>query len=83
MDIFPASRIPKHIQDLFRLIYRPTSGASNRPFGLSDAFKEKGYRITTEPGTLSSVLKWVSDAEVAFILYLAVEVPFMHVFYQN
>ncbi|XXG75946.1 hypothetical protein AAC387_Pa08g0408 [Persea americana] len=71
VDIFPASRIPKHIQHLFRPIYRPTSGASNRPFGLSNAFKEKGYRITTEPGTLSSVLKWVSDAEVRKQSYIS------------
>ncbi|KAI3869797.1 hypothetical protein MKW98_030978 [Papaver atlanticum] len=50
VDIFPASRIPKRIQHLLRPIY--------------SASKEKGFRISTDQGTLSSVLQWVSDEEV-------------------
>ncbi|KAI3833118.1 hypothetical protein MKW92_003637, partial [Papaver armeniacum] len=50
VDIFPASRIPKRIQHLLRPIY--------------SASKEKGFRITTDQGTLSSVLQWASDEEV-------------------
>ncbi|KAI3918677.1 hypothetical protein MKX01_041997 [Papaver californicum] len=54
VDIFPASRIPKRIQHLLRPIYHTSSSAS----------KEKGFRMTTDQGTLSSVLQWVSDEEV-------------------
>ncbi|OVA03024.1 Peptidase M3A/M3B [Macleaya cordata] len=54
VDIFPASRIPKQIQHLLRPIYRTMPGT----------LKEKGFRITTDPGTLSSVLQWASDDEV-------------------
>ncbi|RZC69101.1 hypothetical protein C5167_035489 [Papaver somniferum] len=50
VDIFPASCIPKRIQHLLRPIY--------------SASKEKGFRITTDQGTLSSVLQWASDEEV-------------------
>ncbi|RZC74363.1 hypothetical protein C5167_049843 [Papaver somniferum] len=50
VDIFPGSRIPKRIQHLLRPIY--------------SASKEKGFRISTDQGTLSSVLQWASDEEV-------------------
>ncbi|KAI3835451.1 hypothetical protein MKX03_034541 [Papaver bracteatum] len=56
VDIFPASRIPKHIQHLVRPIY--------------SASKEKGFRITTDQGTLSSVLQWASDEEVRKQAYI-------------
>ena len=58
VDIFPASRIPNHLHHLFKPIY----GSGSR-----DNIKEKGFRITTEPGTLSSILQWTSDAEVVLI----------------
>ncbi|KAK9293356.1 hypothetical protein L1049_021348 [Liquidambar formosana] len=32
--------------------------------------KEKGYRISTEPGALSSVLQWAADAEVRKMAYV-------------
>ncbi|XP_058084642.1 mitochondrial intermediate peptidase, mitochondrial isoform X2 [Magnolia sinica] len=64
VDIFPASRIPKHMQHLLKPIYRTMSGASKEPLGSRDMVKEKGFRVTTDPGTLSSILKWASDAEV-------------------
>ncbi|KAJ4956022.1 hypothetical protein NE237_012805 [Protea cynaroides] len=59
VDIFPASRIPRNIQHFLRPISRPTElmGAGNN-------LKEKGFRITTDPNTLSSVLQWASDDEV-------------------
>ncbi|XP_057952770.1 mitochondrial intermediate peptidase, mitochondrial isoform X2 [Malania oleifera] len=60
VDIFPASRISKHFPCLLKPIYRSTSRD----------VKEKGYRITTEPGTLSSILQWVSDDEVRKLAYI-------------
>ncbi|XP_058092277.1 mitochondrial intermediate peptidase, mitochondrial-like isoform X1 [Magnolia sinica] len=64
VDIFPASRIPKHMQHLLKPIYRTMSGASKEPLGSRDMVKEKGFCVTTDPGTLSSILKWASDAEI-------------------
>ncbi|XP_042511651.1 mitochondrial intermediate peptidase, mitochondrial [Macadamia integrifolia] len=64
VDIFPASRIPRHIQHILRPIYRSTCGTSKESMGSVNNFKEKGFRITTDPGTLSSVLQWASDDEV-------------------
>ncbi|XP_074574605.1 mitochondrial intermediate peptidase, mitochondrial-like [Curcuma longa] len=63
VDIFPASRLPKNIQHLCRTIYRPVP-ASDGSSKSGITRKEKGYRITTDSSTLSSILKWVSDAEV-------------------
>ncbi|XP_010919044.1 mitochondrial intermediate peptidase, mitochondrial isoform X2 [Elaeis guineensis] len=64
VDIFPASRIPKHMQPHFKPIYRPIPTASEESMDRQDRKKEKGFRIATDSSTLSSVLKWVSDAEV-------------------
>ncbi|KAL6004877.1 Mitochondrial intermediate peptidase [Asimina triloba] len=71
VDIFPASRIPKHLQHLLKPIYRASSGSSKEPSGPTDMIKEKGFRITTEPGSLTSILKWASDAEVRRESYIA------------
>ncbi|XP_042389883.1 mitochondrial intermediate peptidase, mitochondrial-like [Zingiber officinale] len=62
VDIFPASRIPKNIQHLCRTIYRPVPSDGSSKSWITR--KEKGYRITTDSSTLSSILKWVSDAGV-------------------
>nr|DAD33704.1 TPA_asm: hypothetical protein HUJ06_012555 [Nelumbo nucifera] len=64
VDIFPASRIPKCIQHLLRPISRPMNGTPSEPLWSRGGIKEKGFRITTDPGTLSSVLQWTPDAEV-------------------
>lgn len=64
VDIFPASRIPKNMQYHFDAIYRPISTASNEISKVGDTRREKGYKIPTDSSTLSSILKWVSDAEV-------------------
>ncbi|KAG6507924.1 hypothetical protein ZIOFF_033278 [Zingiber officinale] len=63
VDIFPASRIPKNIQHLCRTIYRPVPSDGSSKSWITR--KEKGYRITTDSSTLSSILKWVSDAGVS------------------
>lgn len=63
VDIFPASRIPKHVRHALAPIYR-TFGGTKGYNSLEDIHREKGFRIPTDPNTLSSVLKWVPDAEV-------------------
>ncbi|CAA7393041.1 unnamed protein product [Spirodela intermedia] len=52
IEVFPASRIPKHMHHLLKPIYH------------RDKQKEKGFHIITDPVTLSSLLKWVPDSEV-------------------
>ena len=64
MDIFPASHIPKKLHHLARPIYRTTSGAFGGSAWSMTNMKEKGFRLPTDPNTLSSILQWVSDAEV-------------------
>ncbi|XP_058083190.1 mitochondrial intermediate peptidase, mitochondrial-like isoform X2 [Magnolia sinica] len=71
VDIFPASRMPKHMQHLLKPIYHTMTGASKEPLGSRDTVKEKGFRVTTDPGTLSSILKWASDAEVRKQSYIS------------
>lgn len=70
VDIFPASRIPRPIQHLLKPIYRMKSGVSKEALGSLDDEQEKGFRIITEPHTLSSVLQWTADDQVAFIFWI-------------
>ncbi|XP_015580816.1 mitochondrial intermediate peptidase, mitochondrial isoform X2 [Ricinus communis] len=70
VDIYPASRIPKHIHHLLTPIHRFTSGASGGSRGPWNNTKEKGFQITTDPRTLVSVLQWASDDEVRKIAYI-------------
>lgn len=70
VDIFPASRIPRQIQHLLKPIYRMTSGVSKEPLGSLNDEQEKGFRIITEPRTLSTVLQWTADDQVAFIFWI-------------
>ncbi|OMO98080.1 Peptidase M3A/M3B [Corchorus olitorius] len=56
VDVFPASRIPRPIQHLLKPIYNDK--------------QEKGFRIITEPHTLSSVLQWTKDDQVRKMAYL-------------
>ncbi|XP_044468095.1 mitochondrial intermediate peptidase, mitochondrial isoform X2 [Mangifera indica] len=70
VDIFPASRIPKHIHHLLKPIHRLTSGASRESVRLWNNVKEKGFRIITEHRTLHSVLQWTSDDEVRKLVYV-------------
>ena len=67
VDIFPSSRMPKSVHHLLKPIYRSTPGVLRETVLPRDTMKEKGFRITTDPQNLSSVLQHVSDAEVAFI----------------
>ncbi|KAI8564627.1 hypothetical protein RHMOL_Rhmol03G0195400 [Rhododendron molle] len=70
VDIFPASRIPKLLHHLVKPIYRSTSSASGELSKSRGSMKEKGFRIITEPSTLSSVLQWASDSEVRKMAYV-------------
>jgi intermediate peptidase len=70
VDIFPASRIPKLLHHLVKPIYRSTFTASRESSKSRGNLKEKGFRIVTEPSTLSSVLQWTSDSEVRKMAYV-------------
>eukprot|EP01018_Ginkgo_biloba_P008214 Gb_25642 [translate_table: standard] len=63
VDVFPASRIPKCIQHQLRPIHRTKSGELKQSLESRDGIAESGFRIITEPGILSSVLKWTPDAQ--------------------
>lgn len=68
VDIFPSSRMPKSLHHLLTPIYRSTPRMLKATLRPRDTMKEKGFQITTDPHTLSSVLQCVSDDEVGFIL---------------
>ncbi|GKV33757.1 hypothetical protein SLEP1_g42220 [Rubroshorea leprosula] len=70
VDIFPASRIPRHIQYLLKPIYQSTSGVSLESLGSPTNVKGKGFRIITEPQTVSSILQSTPDDEVRKMVYV-------------
>ncbi|KAJ0971041.1 hypothetical protein J5N97_019000 [Dioscorea zingiberensis] len=70
LDIFPASRIPKHMHHCFKSVYRPIHKTMDGELEAKDIKKEKGFRVTTDPSTLSSILQFVSDAEVRKRAYI-------------
>ncbi|CAD6335737.1 unnamed protein product [Miscanthus lutarioriparius] len=64
VDVYPASRIPRNMQRLFKSVSRfNTSKQMNTE-------KQKGLRIVTESGNLSSALRWISDEEVRKQVYI-------------
>ncbi|KAK7854884.1 mitochondrial intermediate peptidase, partial [Quercus suber] len=70
VDIFPSSRMPKSVHHLLKPIYRSTPGILRETVLPRDTMKEKGFRITTDPQNLSSVLQHVSDDEVRKMAYV-------------
>ncbi|EFH40376.1 predicted protein [Arabidopsis lyrata subsp. lyrata] len=70
VDIFPASRIPRHLHHLLNPTYRSTSGGSRGSTRSAHKSKQKGFRINTDPRTLSSILQWTSDEEVRKMVYI-------------
>ncbi|XP_071686243.1 mitochondrial intermediate peptidase, mitochondrial isoform X2 [Rutidosis leptorrhynchoides] len=64
VDIYPSSRIPKNLQHLVKPVNRSSSSGSR--FNI----REKGFRIVTEPSTVSAVLQWTSDDEVRKMTYI-------------
>nr|XP_043613956.1 mitochondrial intermediate peptidase, mitochondrial isoform X2 [Erigeron canadensis] len=64
VDVYPASRIPRNLHHLVKPVNRPTSHGSRANF------REKGFRIVTEPSTVPTVLQWTSDDEVRKLVYI-------------
>ncbi|GAB2265363.1 Mitochondrial intermediate peptidase [Dionaea muscipula] len=65
VDVYPATSIPVSLRHLAEPVYRPASG-----IGSNAGKREKGYRLNTSPDGLSSILQWVSDAEVRRMAYI-------------
>ncbi|KAL5569985.1 hypothetical protein UlMin_026560 [Ulmus minor] len=57
VDIFPSSRIPNKLHHLVKPIY-------------CSPIKQKGFRIRTDPSTLSSILQFTPDDEVREMAYI-------------
>lgn len=64
VDIFPASRIPQNLHHLLEPIYGSTSVISRESLRPRGNMNEKGFRITTDPHTLSCVLQGAQDDKV-------------------
>lgn len=70
VDIYPASRIPKNLHHLFKPIYKSEPLITKDISESKDTVKEKGFRITTDPRTLDSVLQLSSDDEIRKMVYI-------------
>ncbi|KAH0889176.1 hypothetical protein HID58_051605 [Brassica napus] len=70
VDIFPVSRIPRHLHHLLTPVYRFSSGGLRGSKRAAHASKQKGFRIPTDQRTLSSILQWTSDEEVRKMVYV-------------
>ncbi|KVH88373.1 Metallopeptidase, catalytic domain-containing protein [Cynara cardunculus var. scolymus] len=64
VDVYPASCIPKNLHHLVKPVNRSSSAGSRVNF------RDKGFRIVTEPSTVSAVLQWTSDDEVRYKYFL-------------
>jgi intermediate peptidase len=64
VDVYPASCIPKNLHNLVKPVNQSTSRGS------SFKIREKGFRIVTEPSTVSAVLQWTSDEEVQYEYFI-------------
>uniref|UniRef100_A0A0E0LEV9 Peptidase M3A/M3B catalytic domain-containing protein n=1 Tax=Oryza punctata TaxID=4537 RepID=A0A0E0LEV9_ORYPU len=67
VDIYPASRIPRNMQRHFQSIHRIKPWGDEEQRNQMDTTKQKGLRIVTDLGTLSTALRWVSDEEVYMV----------------
>jgi intermediate peptidase len=70
VDIYPASRIPRNMQRHFKSIHRIKPWGDEEQRNQMDTTKQKGLRIVTDSGTLSTALRWVSDEEIRKQVYL-------------
>lgn len=64
VDIYPASRIPRNMQRHFKSIHSIKPWGDEEQRNQMDTTKQKGLRIVTDSGTLSTALRWVPDEEV-------------------
>ncbi|XP_038896956.1 mitochondrial intermediate peptidase, mitochondrial isoform X1 [Benincasa hispida] len=65
VDIFPPLRMPNNLHHLAKPIYQ-----SSESFGSRSSRKKKGFRLTTDSDSLSSVLQYTSDDEVRKMAYV-------------
>ncbi|XP_062229626.1 mitochondrial intermediate peptidase, mitochondrial isoform X2 [Phragmites australis] len=65
VDLYPASRIPRNMQHHFKPVYR-FEKQSNQ----INTARQKGIRIVTDSGNLSSALRCISDEEVRKQVYI-------------
>lgn len=71
VDVYPASRIPRNLQHHFKSVFRFNTGSVEKQSKQMNTGKQKGLRIVTESGNLSSALRWISDEKVSlFFLQL-------------
>ncbi|WVY99314.1 hypothetical protein V8G54_025384 [Vigna mungo] len=70
VDIYPSSRIPRNLHYLVKPIHPSVSSITKNLSGSRGTLKEKGFRITTDPQTVSSVLQFSSDDEVRKMVYI-------------
>ncbi|XP_057453814.1 mitochondrial intermediate peptidase, mitochondrial isoform X1 [Lotus japonicus] len=70
IDIYPSSRIPNNLRYLVKPIYRSKSSTAKDLSGSKDTFNEKGFRITTDPRTLDSMLQLSQDDEIRKMVYI-------------
>ncbi|OEL22139.1 putative mitochondrial intermediate peptidase, mitochondrial [Dichanthelium oligosanthes] len=70
VDVYPASRVPRNMQHHFKSVYRFNSGSFEKQSNQMSTGKQKGLRIVTDSGNLSSALRWISDEEVRKQLYI-------------
>ncbi|XP_008234377.1 PREDICTED: probable mitochondrial intermediate peptidase, mitochondrial isoform X1 [Prunus mume] len=70
VDIFPASHMPRNLHHLLKPIYRSTSVISKDSWRPRGTMNEKGFRITTDPHTLSCVLQGAPNDEVRKMAYI-------------
>lgn len=67
VDIFPVSRIPRHLHHLLT----PAFGAGLKGSKKSaHDWKQRGFHIPTDQRTLSSILQWTPDEEVRKKVYI-------------
>ncbi|VVA10969.1 Hypothetical predicted protein [Prunus dulcis] len=70
VDIFLASLIPRNLHHLLKPVYRSTSVVSKDSWRPGGTMNEKGFRITTDPHTLSCVLQGAPNDEVRKMAYI-------------
>ncbi|KAF8687407.1 hypothetical protein HU200_043097 [Digitaria exilis] len=70
VDVYPASRIPRNLQLNFKSVYRFSTGSVQKQNNLMNTAKQKGLRIVTDSGNVSSALRWIPDEEVRKQVYI-------------
>jgi hypothetical protein len=69
VDVYPASRISRNMQHHFKSVYRFKPGNFEKQSSQMDTTKQKGLRIATDSGNVSTVLVSISDEEVSLFCF--------------